>query len=373
MAAAPIRPRRAFTLIELLVVIAIIAILIALLLPAVQQAREAARRTQCKNNMHQIGLALHNYHDVYGQFPQNFDGSLPFWNKNPSVQVNTPAPSISWITAALPYMDQAPLYNQLLATGFFEVRSVDGAVGSGRGIDNAAVKRVILTKLAVLLCPSNPQDYSSGEGSTWLYNNHGGWADGGGGGGQQIKAARTDYCGNLGFVWTGWKDCPDTLPNTTNNPATGGVQWSSPEWVNSYSEDWDAYPSVRGCFWFRGSARIAQISDGTSNTVAVMEDHHWRWKRNPGRMNGSTAWISPCSSVDAMDGRMNTDVDSDLTGNNFTWDRDPRCTGWTSIHSGGAHALMADGAARFVGENIDWNRVQRAIASGSGGDLVGEF
>jgi hypothetical protein len=177
----------------------------------------------------------------------------------------------------------------------------------------------------------------------------------------------------MGFVWAGWKDCPDTLPNTTNNPATGGVQWSSPEWVNSYSEDWDNYPAVRGCFWARGSARIAQITDGTSNTVAVIEDHHWRWRRNPGRMNGSTAWVSPMASIDAMDAQMNTDVDSNLTGDSFGWDRDPRCTGWTSVHTGGAHALMADGAARFVSENIDWNRVQRAIASASGGEVVSEF
>src|SRR5437870_4974281 len=100
-------PRRlGFTLIELLVVIAIIAILIALLLPAVQQAREAARRTQCKNNLKQIGLAYHNYHDVFGQFPKcailGIDvstGSLRFDQ------------SMSWGISILPYIDQAPLFN----------------------------------------------------------------------------------------------------------------------------------------------------------------------------------------------------------------------------------------------------------------------
>jgi len=99
--------RKAFTLIELLVVIAIIAILIALLLPAVQQAREAARRTQCKNNLKQMGLALHNYHDVYDRFP------------NASMAADTPQPGCSgwvlsrgwsWRVAILPYVEQANLY-----------------------------------------------------------------------------------------------------------------------------------------------------------------------------------------------------------------------------------------------------------------------
>src|SRR6187401_1277341 len=99
------KTRRAFTLIELLVVIAIIAILIALLLPAVQQAREAARRTQCKNNMKQIGLALHNYHDTYLRFPSAFGiqslngGGAERWGHS------------QWV-ALLPYYDQAPLYSQ---------------------------------------------------------------------------------------------------------------------------------------------------------------------------------------------------------------------------------------------------------------------
>src|SRR3954465_4527151 len=92
------RRSRAFTLIELLVVIAIIAVLIALLLPAVQQAREAARRSPCKNNLKQYGLALHNYADVYGQLPLGGTGTLPnVYNSNPGV---------TWQVRILPFMDQ---------------------------------------------------------------------------------------------------------------------------------------------------------------------------------------------------------------------------------------------------------------------------
>ena len=99
MSFRPSRFRQGFTLIELLVVIAIIAVLIALLLPAVQQAREAARRSQCKNNLKQIGLALHNYHDVFGTFPIGCRNSIPnSWGQ-------------SWWVGVLPYMDQSPLYN----------------------------------------------------------------------------------------------------------------------------------------------------------------------------------------------------------------------------------------------------------------------
>src|SRR6187399_3083624 len=108
-----IKRRKAFTLIELLVVIAIIAVLIALLLPAVQQAREAARRTQCKNNLKQLGLALHNYLDVAGMFPHRRGGtdgaSATLSNDNHG----------SGLTMILPYLDQSPLYNQISSTQTF--------------------------------------------------------------------------------------------------------------------------------------------------------------------------------------------------------------------------------------------------------------
>jgi prepilin-type N-terminal cleavage/methylation domain-containing protein len=96
---------RGFTLIELLVVIAIIAILIALLLPAVQQAREAARRTQCKNNLHQIGIALHNYHDAFRILPPGQVTSV-HW-------LQTDSTMWGWAAMLLPYLDQSPMYNLL--------------------------------------------------------------------------------------------------------------------------------------------------------------------------------------------------------------------------------------------------------------------
>src|SRR6056297_1446776 len=89
------RPKRGFTLIELLVVIAIIAILVALLLPAVQQAREAARRSSCKNNLKQLGLAMHNYHDVHDCFPLGM------------------VHRINWRVSILPYLEQSTIFNQL--------------------------------------------------------------------------------------------------------------------------------------------------------------------------------------------------------------------------------------------------------------------
>src|ERR1035438_6111572 len=130
--------RLGFTLIELFVVIAIIAILIALLVPAVQKVREAAARTQCTNNLKQIGLALHSYHGTYKQFPAGYvDG-----NANPSsTPDNDVGPGWGWASFLLPYLEQGSVFNQ-----------INFNVGVGIGVN----VQVSQTQLAVFQCSSDP-------------------------------------------------------------------------------------------------------------------------------------------------------------------------------------------------------------------------
>ena len=130
--------RRGFTLIELLVVMAVISILIALLLPAVQQAREAARRSSCQNNLKQLGLALHNYHDVHKTFPLGATAMTDWALKN----------GTNWRTAILPQLEQGPLFEQL----DFE----NGSSFAGDTYTGNEVLRGL--KLAVYLCPSSDLD-----------------------------------------------------------------------------------------------------------------------------------------------------------------------------------------------------------------------
>ncbi len=140
-----IKNRKGFTLIELLVVIAIIAILIALLLPAVQQAREAARRSSCKNNMKQIGLALHNYHDTHRTFPPSYVDNYPagavFQNND-----------LGWSTFLLPFLDQAPLYNNISGSGAMDV---DWTTIAAMTTGATAYAKVVLP---AFICPSDPME-----------------------------------------------------------------------------------------------------------------------------------------------------------------------------------------------------------------------
>ncbi|MCA8997507.1 MAG: DUF1559 domain-containing protein [Planctomycetaceae bacterium] len=335
--AFPHRWRRAFTLIELLVVIAIIAILIALLLPAVQQAREAARRTQCKNNLKQLGLAMHNYHDVFKYFPHNQNR----WTNGPLGA--DLVPQFSWLALSLPYLDQAPLYNQI----DFNVNVSDGSGGTVAGNRNhnaigvnAPLRRIVIPGF---LCPSNDMQ------NVRTNQVHGGYRWNG-----ASEAAGTDYVGSLGHIWGGWKDCgavpSDQLINNAL-PGTLGTNGSNPgtPWVNG--ERVNEQVNVNGIFKYIGSTTIAECIDGTSNTVAVFENMHYRGGNGANfdyRHSDYTAWISPLAAVHNLRNPINNRNAAWMQGAN-----DLRCEAPSSRHVGGVQALLADGSVHFLNENID--------------------
>jgi prepilin-type N-terminal cleavage/methylation domain-containing protein len=341
--------REAFTLVELLVVIAIIGILIALLLPAVQAAREAARRSQCTNNLKQLGLAVHNYADKYKE-------QLPWNAYDPARVAAGQYFAFSWITAALPYVEQQPLYDQI---NFNDPGGNSGTVPlAAGGPTNQDLRKTILD---FCLCPSNDQlpvnpnqNRGNSEGSS---------------GGQ--PAARTDYVGCLGHIWGGWRDCgnvPDFIDPATNPPATGRfARGSNPgtPWINQTVVAEQV--NVNGVFTFTGSWKLGDILDGTTNTIAVFEDYHWRGGQTPGQFDegitNDAAWISSLAVV-PLRNPMNNRNPAWLQGAG-----DVRCHGWSSNHPGGANACVSDGSVRFFSETMD-HFVRYALATRKGKETV---
>lgn len=318
------RIRRGFTLIELLVVIAIIAILIALLLPAVQQAREAARRTQCKSNLKQIGIALHNYHDVSNCFPPFFihrTGNIS--------RIADPDKGANWLVFLLPYVDQAPLYNEW---NF----NIPANQNDGRS-----------QNLKIYKCPSDPQ--SDAQPCSYA---GGGWA-------------RGNYGMNV-------SPCAHGVgQNTGSDGGVGGAN------------------SV---------VRFRDITDGTSNTIAVDElraglnEHDLRgsWAM-PGLGSGTAAMYNDGSAPNSKEPQSDDMENCAIAGllgvppmgcfdNNSTGQMTSR-----SVHTGGLQSLLADGSVRFISENIDFSRsnqgcgpanargVWQRIHTRGGGEVVGEF
>jgi prepilin-type N-terminal cleavage/methylation domain-containing protein len=354
---------RAFTLIELLVVIAIIAILIALLLPAVQQAREAARRTQCKNNLKQLGLACHNYHDTYNQFPMNWFNGLNDEQPDPANPryVNGSWP---WTVMALPYMEQANLYTQI--SGYFGVAGSVKVPNCGMGYTVSiggipSPRQLALTRIPIFVCPSNDQPPIRLEQCIEIDN--GGWGTAPYFG----PAAGLDYIGNLGHIWGGWKDCGDVpdFPSSDGRFVRGsaGTPWVSERWNNDVG-------NINGVFMYRGSRGIHEIVDGTSNTVLLFESMHWKNHRNGFDRNAriDANWASPLGAVNTMRNPINN--------KNPAWSptdiNDPRCSGPSSNHTGGCQIVLCDGSVRFVSENID-NSVRYNISNRRDGNVVGEF
>ncbi|MEO2018677.1 MAG: DUF1559 domain-containing protein [Fuerstiella sp.] len=297
------RRKRGFTLIELLVVIAIIAILIALLLPAVQQAREAARRTQCKNNLKQLGLAMHNYHDIYKMFPT---GAVPKVRGNGNFQGNEE--HYGWMVFLLPQIDQAPLFNQL------DVNNVTLA-NVGRAIGNdAAALAAAFPPITAFQCPSDTTGGRLKAGMRRQHFNGNGFPGGG-----TFRPPTSNYLGVCGY-----KDI--NRPNNYRTNTNDGVLYN------------------------RSTTKIRDITDGTSNTFAVGEREQrcgagsWIGNRNP--TGGGT------HGADYLFGRISVLLNHP---DNRT---SQRCTdGFSSKHVGGGQFLMCDGSVRFVSENIDFRNI----------------
>lgn len=349
-------PRRrqpgGFTLIELLVVIAIIAILIALLLPAVQQAREAARRTQCRNNLKQIGLALHNYHDSFSVFPMGYSDVL-------AGNTERNGSGWSWATFILPYMDQAPLYNQFN----FSTTPYANTLGS-TPIQN---QNLMATALTAFSCPSDVKPATAA--------NNGGAANVAAG--QGVAAiATTSYAGSRGSF--NGAHCTE---NAASNPQIT---------VDARNN---------GLLIVNGKRSMRDITDGSSNVFAV----------------GEVRWIPLITDINGV---VNVGSVRQFVYGNVTTGGGPNCTNngannngpdlhlraahqklngppldasnqhrnFHSTHVGGAHFLFGDGTVRFLSENIDNTATGYSASTVNGpygtyqrlggindGQVVGEF
>jgi len=341
-----------FTLIELLVVIAIIAILIALLLPAVQQAREAARRSQCKNNLKQIGLALHNYVDVFGVFPI---GSL--YGISSSYAIYSSHQS-TWLARILPYIDQAALYNQI---DF-------GLVPANSGSHS----RVYGTNIPGYRCPSDPGTSGLTGHPTYAPTNYVA-SVGGGGTDDDVRGGGGSESAPMGGI---------TVPG-------GNSTW----YATAQNNDMQ-----RGIFASNSYTTLASIQDGTSNTAAVSEclvgSILYHQTSPAGDTNCTPSGVASGPSRTRNRGFSwfwgGTDPSwfySSLHTPNFVrgatandpsgiYDCSNNAIGGAyaarSMHVGGVHLTLADGSVRFASENINLQTWMN-IANRREGGLIGEF
>ncbi|MEZ6063940.1 MAG: DUF1559 domain-containing protein [Planctomycetaceae bacterium] len=324
---------RGFTLIELLVVIAIIAILIALLLPAVQQAREAARRTQCKNNLKQMGLAFHNYHDVHNTFPPGV-----IWRDGNRNGMTDPGdiyatPRTGYMMHLYPYFEQAAIFN-LIDFG------VGGITWHGENL-----QAMNTASPPVFKCPSDGQgaDFAPAWSPQTVHKSN------------YMAFFNGDQLGNV------WNDSMARLQ------ADGTI----------LSVD------VKAAFGVNKGARFRDFIDGTSNTMIMAEyltgvsDEDVRGHALGDQPAGSMLFtelgpnsrlpdrVYPCCGWCFNNPKLNLPC---INGDGTTTDS----AGSRSRHVGGVQILLGDGSVRFISDNIDIFQY-RALATVRGGETIGEF
>jgi len=331
------RDERGFTLVELLVVIAIIGVLVALLLPAVQSAREAARRMSCGNNLKQLSLALHNYQDALGRLPPAALGLASCSGAGgETIGLN----ASGW-TMTLPFFEMGNLHDKYdfesAASTFKQSGNVATLQGDPVSSGNAAV---IGTRLKIFNCPSD-------NGTPFLEEGKDGSSHYIIKAGSEAKGAKTNY----DFATNGPTVCTQT---------------------------WDSYGTTRRLFGNRSSSRIEDAKDGTSNTIMLAETTLEVWDgRAPAW--GYRGWVQVGINPTGTGTPKGINVWPCCSWNSWATSPAPGVRGklgeWGSpgsLHPAGAQFSLADGSVRFINQNID-NATLEALSTCSGGEVIGDF
>jgi prepilin-type N-terminal cleavage/methylation domain-containing protein/prepilin-type processing-associated H-X9-DG protein len=306
--------RSGFTLVELLVVIAIIGVLVAMLLPAVQSAREAARRMQCTNSLHNLAIACHNYHDSLGSFPNSH-----FCTQTTGATCVANQETWAWSTLILPYIEQQNLFNQLGVLNF----SLEHVLAKRNpGLPNP--RDALQTRLAIYICPSdsNPNGHLNGV---------------------------RHFGGGLGTASGGWGNWEPSGSNYVCNRGT--------------RNNHQAVSDTHGVFMESRGKKMQDITDGTSNTFMIGERDTqicqggtWVGVRNPNG-DGNRGFYYVTANVRV---RLNApDPPIVVTS------RDGCSEGFASLHTGGANFALCDGSVRFVSNNIEFKPGSGRGASGT--------
>jgi prepilin-type N-terminal cleavage/methylation domain-containing protein/prepilin-type processing-associated H-X9-DG protein len=323
------RQRTGFTLIELLVVIAIIAILIGLLAPAVQKVREAAARAQCANNIKQLALACHAYHDAQGTLPRDGTALFPETSHGGGGKPGTgccgiAAPHWSWIARVLPYIEENNIAQQ-------------AGIPDGYMNANATVKAMLASVIPTLTCPSDTSPRTRTDTADI---------------GSAAVMGVTSYKGVAGANWGS-----DFYPTDIN--------FSTPYRNIGTNGSYNGLERGDGIFW-RGDIRFGKmkllsITDGTSNTFMIGEDipELIRWN--------AWAYSNGCTATCAIPPNVGVTIPPLGPANSWDW---PTRYSFRSNHTGGLNFALADGSVRFVSASIPL-QIYRGMATIKGGETLG--